>query len=74
MKPGDHEMDSMDGLFAVIARKLQADSEPGKPRAFVTATFDPTDGHIVHYVRSVMQTRERLEISVELVRELASKK
>jgi hypothetical protein len=66
MEPGDYEMDSMDGLFAVIAWKLRADSEPGKPRAFVIATFDPADGHIVHYVHSVMRTRERLEVRVKL--------
>jgi hypothetical protein len=73
MEPGDYDMDTMDDLFALLAWKLQTDSEPGKPRAFVTATFDANDGHIVHYVHSVMQTRERLEISVEMVPELARK-
>jgi hypothetical protein len=73
MEPDDHNMDTMDDLFTVIALKLQADSEPGKPRAFATATFDAKDGHVIHYVHSVMQTRERLEVTVELVRETANK-
>jgi hypothetical protein len=63
-RPG--EFGSMDDLFAAIDRQLAADRESGGPRPFVKATFDPRDGHIVHYVHSVMRTRERLEVSVQL--------
>jgi len=63
-RPG--EFGSMDDLFDEIERRLRADREPGSPRAFVKATFDAGDGHIVHYVHSVMKTRERLEVTVTL--------
>ena len=68
--------DPLDGLFAAnvlaavfderIPERGAADREPGGPRAFVKATFDAGDGHIVHYVHSVMKTRERLEVTVTL--------
>jgi hypothetical protein len=60
------EFGSMDDLFERIEQQLRADRQPDRPRAFVKATFDPADGHIVHYVHSVMKTRERLEITVTL--------
>ena len=47
-------------------RRLRADRESGGSRPFVKATFDHQDGHIVHYVHSVMKTHERLEITVTL--------
>jgi hypothetical protein len=56
----------MDAFFDYIDRRLREDAEPGKPRAFVKATIDETDGHVVHFVHSVMRTRERLEIRTEL--------
>jgi hypothetical protein len=48
---------SMDALFDRIAEQLRTDAELGRPRAFVTATFDGSDGHVKHYVHSVMYTR-----------------
>jgi hypothetical protein len=69
LKPGDVEFDTMDSLFAAIGRQLSADSEPNRPRAFVKATFDGRDGHVKHYVHSVMRTRERLEVTVQLTPE-----
>ena len=69
LKPGDAEFDSMDSLFDVIDRQLRMDSDPGRPRAFVKAMFDGSDGHVTHYVHSVMRTRERLEVTVQLTRE-----
>jgi hypothetical protein len=69
LKPGDTEFDSMDSLFDAIARQLRTDSDPGRPRAFVKAMFDGSDGHVTHYVHSVMRTRERLEVTVQLTRE-----
>lgn len=68
INPDEYEFDTMDSLFGHIEKQMRADAEPGKPQAFVKATFDDNDGHVTHYVRSVMQTRERLEVSVELLR------
>jgi hypothetical protein len=66
---GGHEFGSMDDLFDQIEKQLRADREAGGRRPFVKAVFDEHDGHIVHYVHSVMSTRERLEIAVRLRRE-----
>src|SRR5262249_17494969 len=60
------EFGSMDDLFDYVERRLRADRDSGGSRPFVKATFDHRDGHIVHYVRSVMKTHERLEITVTL--------
>jgi hypothetical protein len=56
----------MGGLFNDIERFLKMDAEPDSPRAFNRATFDPEDGHLINYVRSVSETGMRLEINVEL--------
>jgi hypothetical protein len=58
----------MRGLFDDIERFLEMDSKPDSPRVFATAVFDATDGHLVHYVRSVSATRQRVEITVHLKR------
>jgi len=60
------EFGSMDDLFDYIEQRLRSDRESNGSRPFVKATFDHEDGHIVHYVRSVAKTRERLEITVTL--------
>src|SRR5437667_1387750 len=44
----------MPSLFGFIERFIELDSEPGRPRTFANATFDPNDGHPLRYVRSVM--------------------
>jgi hypothetical protein len=62
----DYEFGSMDSLFAAIEKRLCADADSAQPRAFVKASFDGRDGHVMHYVHSVMQTRERLEVTIEL--------
>ena len=53
-------------LFSFLEEFLERDSQPGSPRVFATARFDAQDGHLIHYVRSVMSTRERQEIDVKL--------
>jgi hypothetical protein len=63
-RPG--KFGSMDDLFDWIDVRLRDDRKPDSPRAFVKPTFDPSDGHFEHYVRSVMATRERIEIDVKL--------
>lgn len=69
LRPDEYEFDSMDSFFDYIDKRLREGAEPDKPRAFVKATFDEKDGHVVHYVHSVMRTRERLEIRTELTRD-----
>lgn len=64
--PGEFEYGGMDDLFDAVGRKLQEDRAAGGPRPFVKATFQKATGAIVHYVRSVMRTRERLEVSVQV--------
>jgi hypothetical protein len=53
-------------LFGFLEDFLTRDAQAGAPRTFATATFDPQDGHLIHYVRSVMSARERQEINVQL--------
>jgi hypothetical protein len=67
LQPDQCQFGTMDSLFDFIEKQLNEDEAPGKPRAFVKATFDPTDGHILDYVHSVMRTRERFEVKIELV-------
>jgi hypothetical protein len=57
---------SMDELFDFVERILQDDIAQGGKRPFIVARFQKSDGHIVHYVRSVSSRHERLEIRVEL--------
>jgi hypothetical protein len=58
----------MSGLLDDIDQFLRLDAEPGKPRTFTIAAFDPDDGHLIHYVRRVMGGTERIEITVQLNR------
>jgi hypothetical protein len=55
----------MPGLFGWIEDFLEQDRQPGRPRVFATASFDPLDGHLQRYVRSVMSSQERQEIDVQ---------
>jgi hypothetical protein len=55
----------MDALFDDMARYLKMDAEPGAPRAMNRAVFDPQDGHLLDYVRSVSQTGQRVHIEVK---------
>jgi hypothetical protein len=62
-RPGEFEFGGMDDLFDRIEQRLRADRQPGAPRAFFVVTL--RDDRL-HYVRSVMTTRERLELNVTL--------
>jgi len=55
----------MPALFGFIEEFLEQDKQPGQPRTFAVANFDPNDGHLLRYVRSVMSKRERQEITVK---------
>jgi hypothetical protein len=56
---------SVPSLFNFIDEFLEQDRKPDSPRAFEVATFDPQDGHLLHYVRSVARTRQQQEITVK---------
>ena len=56
----------MPALYGFIEEFMQQDSQPGSPRTFTNVLFDPVDGHLIHYVRSVASKRERVEITVRL--------
>jgi hypothetical protein len=66
LEPRLYAYSDMPALFDFIEDFLKLDSEPGKRRTFCTAAFDPGDGHVVHFVRRVMGTTERIEITVKL--------
>ena len=57
---------TMPALYGFIETFLEQDAQPGSPRTFTNVLFDPTDGHLIHYVRSVASRRERQEITVRL--------
>jgi hypothetical protein len=50
-------------LDAALQRRLELDTGAGA-RVFQVAFFDRQDGHLVRYVRSIMRTRERLQINL----------
>jgi len=54
----------MDAMLDDIERFLQFDREEGRPRTFLRAAFDPKDGHVRNFVRRVMGSRERVELTV----------
>jgi hypothetical protein len=55
---------TMPYLMEIVEDYFRQDSNAEAPRTFAVAHFDPTDGHLIHYVRSVMSKRERQEITV----------
>jgi hypothetical protein len=55
----------MTKLFEYIDTFLEKDAEPGKPKVFSRALFDPDTGALRWYVRRVMGTADRVEITVE---------
>jgi len=57
---------TMPALYGFIEEFMKQDEQPGRPRTFTTVLFDPVDGHLIHYVRSVASKRERQEIIVRL--------
>jgi hypothetical protein len=68
LDPSRFDRYDMAALMDDIETFLEKDAEPGRPRTYTVATFDPADGHIVRYVRRVMGTSERIEINAQLKR------
>jgi hypothetical protein len=56
----------MAGWFEWIERDLQIDRQPNAPRSYCIAQFDPDDGHIIKYIRSISATGHREEFNIEL--------
>lgn len=56
----------MPGWFAFVEEFLEKDRRPDAPRVFCVARFDPSNGRLVSFVRSVRATRERQELKFEL--------
>src|SRR5262249_3505867 len=54
----------MPALLAAIERRLELDRQPGGGRVFCIAAFDPQDGHLLRYVRSLSRTEEKVQITV----------
>lgn len=63
---GEYPFDTMESLFDYLERQLRDDAQSAGPRRATTVVFHPRDGHLVHYVRSVRGTGERMEIIVVL--------
>jgi Family of unknown function (DUF6174) len=57
---------TMPALYGFIDEFMEQDTQPGSPRTFTNVLFDPVDGHLIHYVRSVASKRQRVEIIVRL--------
>ena len=68
LDPSRYPRYDMTALMDDIETFLEEDAEPGRPRTYTVATFDPTDGHLIRYVRRVMGSSERIEINVQLKR------
>jgi hypothetical protein len=58
---------TMPALYSFIGDFMEQDAQPDKPRTFSSVLFDASDGHLIHYVRSVAVKQERQEITVRLV-------
>ena len=55
----------MNRLLQYIERFMEIDAEPGSPKTYRRGDFDGKTGALLRYVRRVMGTRQRLEITVE---------
>jgi hypothetical protein len=54
----------MTALLAACQRRLELDRQPGGGRFFCIAAFDPQDGHLLRYVRSISRTEEKVQIVI----------
>ncbi len=60
-----HAYYGMHRLLVDIERFMELDAEPGRPKTYRRGLFDGKTGALAHYVRRVMGSRQRLEITVE---------
>jgi hypothetical protein len=68
LEPRLYPFYDMEALFSYIETFLEQDSQPGRPRTYTIGSFDPEDGHLLHYVRRVMGSLEQVDITVQLRR------
>lgn len=55
---------SMSSLFEDLEKFMDLKEEPGGPRRFLRADFDPADGHLIRFVYSDSKTRQGIEVLV----------
>lgn len=55
----------MEKLFGYIETNLERDGNKGQPRSYTRAIFDHGTGALRWYVRRVMGSRERVEMTIE---------
>ncbi len=63
------DMGALFGFIEEFLRKDTDEAQPDRPRVYARAWFDPEDGHVLHYVRSVLDKRagrEGIEMTVKL--------
>ena len=58
---------SMDSLYRNIERFLEMDGRPKAPRVYATLKSDEKNGRVIEYIRRVMGTKHRVQITVERV-------
>ena len=56
---------SISGLFHDIDRFMNMDQKPKAPKVYVTLKYDDQTGRVIEYIRRVMGTRQRVQITVE---------
>ncbi len=67
LPPEDLRRHGVEALFDQMEEALRHDEASGG-RNYITAKFDPADGHPQHYVRRIRGTKERVEWFVRLER------
>jgi hypothetical protein len=60
----------MPALFNFIEDDMRLDAQPGQARTYSRAIFDAGDGHLRWYVRRIMGSKQRQEITVESLQPL----
>jgi len=63
-----YQSSDMDGLFKDLERFLEMKKDPNTGRTFLTAKFDPEDGHITGFIYSNSKTGQRIKVIAELER------
>jgi hypothetical protein len=56
---------SMTGLLRDMERFMDIDQKPKAPKVYVTLKSDEQTGRVIEYIRRVMGTRQRVQITVE---------
>ncbi len=57
---------SMDRMFRDIDQFMTIDAKPGQKKTYTVAKFDEKTGAVRHYIRRVMGSRERVELTTRI--------